>query len=101
MSASVELVYFEGCPRAQDARRRVGEAMRHAGIPGVWKEWDTLDPATPAQYQRFGSPTVLVAGRDVSGGDDVGSGMRCVVGGGPSVETILCALRAAPDGDIL
>jgi len=105
MSASVELVYFEGCPHAPEARLRVGEALRRAGVAEVWEEWDTLDSATPARYQRFGSPTVLVAGRDVSGAGVAGNGMRCVVGGGPSVEAIVEAiveaLRAAPDGDIL
>jgi len=102
MSARIELVYFEGCPHAQEARRRVGEALRHAGVPEVWEEWDTLDSATPSRYQRFGSPTVLVAGHDVSGGGGAeGSGARCVVGGGPSVAAIVAALYAAPSGDIL
>src|SRR3546814_11450391 len=53
-----------------------------------------------------GSPTVLVAGADVAGaGEDVGS-LSCRLyrsatghDGGPDVETLEAALRAAPHGD--
>ena len=68
MSASVELVYFEGCPHAPEARLRVGEALRRAGVAEVWGEWATLDSETPARYQRSGSPTVLAAGPGCHGG---------------------------------
>ena len=94
MTPRVELVYFEGCPHAHEARRRMTLALTAAGLDSRWDEWDTGVPATPEKYRRFGSPTVLVDGTDVAGGAE-GSGMRCVVGGAPAVDVILSALRSA------
>lgn len=93
MTPRVELVYFEGCPHAHEARRRMTLALTAAGLEGSWEEWDTGLPATPERFRRFGSPTVLVDGIDVAGGAE-GSGMGCVVGGAPAVEVILSALRS-------
>lgn len=90
----VELVFFSGCPHVAAARARLAAALADAALPANWREWDTLAAATPVQYRQYGSPTVLVDGHDVMGLDTV-PGPRCVVGGGPSVETIVAALRGA------
>ncbi len=92
MNPKVELVFFEGCPHVDEARRRVQGALQEIGAPASWQEWDTIKESTPASYRRFGSPTVLVDGRDVSG-DAPGGGMRCVVGGAPAMGLIVAALR--------
>jgi hypothetical protein len=91
MTPRVELVYFEGCPHADETRRRLAQAMTSAGLEARWDEWDTGVPSTPDRYRRFGSPTVLIDGADVAGGVE-GSGMGCVVGGAPATEAILAAL---------
>ena len=88
----VELVYFEGCPHADEARNRLREAFEHLGLVPRWNEWDTGQEHTPSTYRRFGSPTILVDGIDVNGGVE-GSGLGCVVGGGPSVTELVAALR--------
>jgi hypothetical protein len=88
----VELVYFEGCPHADEARRRLARAMTSAGLDARWDEWDTGLPSTLDRYRRFGSPTVLIDGTDVAGGVE-GSGMGCVVSGAPATEAILSALK--------
>ncbi|MEP7380601.1 MAG: hypothetical protein ABI910_02890 [Gemmatimonadota bacterium] len=93
MTPHVALVYFEGCPHADEARRRMAQALTAAGLDSRWDEWDTGSPATPEPYRRFGSPTVLVDGTDVAGGVE-GSGMGCVVGGAPAIDDILAALRS-------
>jgi hypothetical protein len=92
MIPRVELVYFDGCPHAEDARTRLRSALNETGMPPHWEEWDTTEDATPTSYRRFGSPTVLVNGVDVSGGQQ-GSGMGCVVDGAPSVALLIKAIQ--------
>lgn len=93
MSDRVQLVFFEGCPNAVEARHRIESALTQLGLPKAWKEWDTMQPGTPEQYARFGSPTVLVDGTDVTGAGQ-GAGVGCAVGGAPAVDTIIRALQA-------
>ncbi len=90
----MELVFFAGCPHVAAARERIADALSQAGLRADWREWDTTHADTPAAFHRFGSPTVLVDGHDVSGGSE-GVGMRCVVGGGPSVLAIERAIASA------
>ena len=66
MSKRVDLVFFEGCPNAAEARQRIEGALAQLGLPKSWDEWDTMQPETPEAYTRFGSPTVLVDGKDVT-----------------------------------
>lgn len=92
MTPRVELVYFSGCPHAEEARSRLRLALEVSGLTPTWDEWDTGRRGTPDSYLRFGSPTVLVNGRDVSGGME-GIGMGCVVAGAPPVAIIVNALQ--------
>lgn len=92
MTPRIELVFFEGCPHVEEARRRLAQALGAVDLPLTWDEWDTGLTATPATYSGFGSPSILVDGRDVSGGT-AGSGMRCVVGGAPAVAQIVAAIE--------
>lgn len=92
MIKRVELVFFEGCPHADAARVRLREAMTAAGLDPKWDEWDTGRDTTPDTYRRYGSPTILLDGRDIGDGAE-GSGMGCVVGGGPALATIVGALQ--------
>lgn len=92
MTDRVQLMYFEGCPNADEARHRIEGALTQLGLPTTWEEWDTMKPETPEQYARFGSPTVLVDGTDVSGAGP-GAGIGCAVGGAPSVDAIVRALQ--------
>jgi hypothetical protein len=87
----IELVYFEGCPHADQARSRLRAALEQAGMKPTWREWDSMSPDTPAEYRRHGSPTVLINGVDVSGGV-AGDGCGCVANGGPTIQEIGAAL---------
>ncbi|HSM09259.1 MAG TPA: alkylmercury lyase [Gemmatimonadota bacterium] len=88
----IELIFFDGCPNAEQAR----ENLR--AIPGVvsWVEWNLSSPDTPDRFRRYGSPTVLVDGRDVTGeaapGDE-GEAMSCRTDGAPSTAVIRRALE--------
>jgi mercuric ion transport protein len=62
----VELVYDSDCPNVEHARRMIREALGVVGAPLVWHEWNRGAFDTPEALRRFGSPTVLVDGRDVA-----------------------------------
>jgi hypothetical protein len=100
---NVELIYFTGCPNIALARERLLRAFAAAGMTPQWQEWERNDPASPAHARAYGSPTILVNGKDVTGmepSDDEGA---CRVyaqptggfDGAPAMETIAAALRAA------
>ena len=94
MSArTIELVYFEGCPNVEDARRNLREALVSSGEATTWTEWDNQSESTPEAYRRYGSPTVLVDGTDVTGASRENEAMACRADGAPSVSAILGKLR--------
>lgn len=84
----IELVYFDGCPNAARARENLASVLE----PGSWMEWNLSAEDTPERFRRFGSPTVLVEGRDVTGGDGGNAAMACRADGAPSVDVIRRAL---------
>lgn len=63
----VELVYDQACPNVAAARTQIRKALSVVGLPPTWREWDRDGADTPDSLRPFGSPTVLVDGRDVSG----------------------------------
>jgi mercuric ion transport protein len=104
----VELVYDTDCPHADTARGMIRHALSGLGSASQWIEWNRDDPNTPAALRRYGSPTVLVNGRDVASeeNEDTGSeGNSCRVytdesgryAGAPSAELIARALKEARD----
>ncbi len=84
----IELVYFDGCPCASQARDNLREAIEGSGQDLTWSEWDLMAESTPADFRRFGSPTVLVNGEDVTGENLDTEAMACRADGAPSVATI-------------
>ena len=88
----VELVHLAGCPHVDLARRNLRAALEASGWPPLWREWNLRSPETPVRVRAFGSPTVLVDHRDVTGGTGGGSGLACRVGGAPSSTAIRRAL---------
>ena len=64
-SPRVELVYEIGCPNIERARMMIRAALLDVGADPEWLEWDRDDEKTPLPLRRYGSPTVLVNGRDV------------------------------------
>ncbi|MDQ3427110.1 MAG: hypothetical protein M3477_04700 [Gemmatimonadota bacterium] len=93
-TADVELVYFTGCPHVEAARRTIRGALALEQLPLVWREWNQHDPAAPARVQRYGSPTVLVGGQDVTGAAKADAA-ACRADGIPAQETIRAAVRTA------
>ena len=96
MKPSIALIYFDGCPNVELARTHLRRAIEDAGLDTQWQEWEQNDPSAPAWVKEHGSPTVLVNGRDVTGGGDTAgvAASACRADGAPSVETIRAALAS-------
>ena len=93
----IELIYFDGCPNADKARKNLKKAFEEGGIDAGWTEWEQKNPKAPAYVRQYGSPTILVDGKDIAGMPD-GSGApscRLYDGGAPSVALIKSRLSAA------
>lgn len=101
-----ELVYDADCPNVGLARRHLARALAQAGLPARWTEWRSDNPGRPAHACGYGSPSVLVGGRDVAGAEPSEGVTSCrfyldqsgSAGRAPAVELILAALRGWPAG---
>jgi len=65
--ASVDLVYDVDCPNVSLARANLAQAFALAGIAPKWFEHRIGEPGFPEHARGYGSPTVLIGGRDVAG----------------------------------
>ncbi|HEX9811836.1 MAG TPA: MerC family mercury resistance protein [Burkholderiales bacterium] len=100
---TVELIYSHECPNVATARERLLRAFAAAGVTPRWQEWERNDPASPDHARAYGSPTILINGRDVIGLDPSTDGNdTCRVyassgtfDGAPAVDSIANALREA------
>ncbi len=90
---SIDFVFFDGCPNADDARRNLREALQSAGGDVGWTEWDLQANSTPQHLRRYGSPTILIDGRDITGEGPGNAAMACRSDGVPAVASILEKLR--------
>jgi mercuric ion transport protein len=64
---TVELIYDRDCPNVPDARANLVRALTVSGRESRWTEWDRGAPDSPPRVRGYGSPTVLVDGKDVAG----------------------------------
>jgi glutaredoxin len=63
----IQLLSFDGCPYSVKTRVLLQDVIASAGIDASIEEVDLDSPATPVALRGWGSPTVLVNGRDVGG----------------------------------
>lgn len=103
----VELVYEKTCPNIQAARGALLRAFVEAGVPPRWQEWEVSAPDAPAHVHGYGSPTILVDGRDVSGATAEGDDYCCRIyangehpnrGVPPAADIVGALRRARPAG---
>lgn len=97
----VELIYDMDCPNVRCARGALLKGFKLTGFAPSWTEWDRNSADTPTYARRYGSPTILVEGRDVAGVAPGGEESSCRVypnagsfQGAPSGEQVAKALRA-------
>ena len=88
----IELVYFKGCPHADQARANLRRVLSSLERPEEWREWVQDDEDTPRWALDLPSPTVLVEGESVMGPSPEADGRACAPGGAPSPDAILQAL---------
>lgn len=98
----VELIYDSDCPNVKETRTQLLKAFHDVGMPPRWTEWECGDPTAPAYVQSYGSPTILVEGKDVAGIQPLKETSCCRLyadglgsyHGVPAVSLIASALRA-------
>lgn len=66
---TVELIYDSDCPNVPQAREILLRAFGQTSLVPHWQEWDRADAKAPEYTRAFGSPTVLVNGKDVAWSD--------------------------------
>lgn len=98
----IELVYEKTCPNIEAARSQLLRAFTKAGITPRWQEWEVSTPEAPTHIHGYGSPTILVDSKDVSGDNIEGDDYCCRVyshgennKGVPAVTDIVNALKSA------
>lgn len=102
---TVELIYDRECPNTVRARVHLMKALTAAGREARWIEWVLGAPETPPHVQGYGSPTILVDGKDVAPRAAGEAGPSCRLyrnpasgfDGAPPVEQIALALDASED----
>ena len=98
---NVELIYDHDCPNVPHARGNLVKAFAASGREARWTEWDRSAPDSPCNVKGYGSPTILVGGKDVAGCPANDGSPSCrlygdVKGGfvgAPSVEAIRAVLE--------
>lgn len=96
----VELLFFKGCPNISMARKNLNNAFAKTAIAPQWDEIDLNDPNTSKELKGYGSPTILVDGKDVTGTVPRGESLSCrtyfnakgEITGAPDVEIIVKAI---------
>ncbi len=74
----VQLLYFPGCPNVVESRAALQKSLATCGLQLNVEEVDVTAPDTPKHLQGWGSPTILIDGKDVA--DQVaGEGASCRV----------------------
>lgn len=97
--ATVELIYDGDCPNVTEARTQLLQAFARAKVEARWQEWRADDDESPTHVRGYGSPTILVDGRDVAASEPTG-GACCrlytqadgSMRGAPGIEAIVAAL---------
>jgi len=102
----VELIYDGDCPNVTAARSLMIKAFTQTGVSARWREWERGAPDSPDYAGQYGSPTILVDGKDVAGAAPVtGIGACRVYADGegrlsrtPPLETLCAALLKGSPG---
>ncbi|OGA25987.1 MAG: hypothetical protein A3I02_11125 [Betaproteobacteria bacterium RIFCSPLOWO2_02_FULL_67_26] len=101
---NVELIYDADCPNVAPARSLLIKAFTQTGVSARWREWERSAPDSPDYTRQYGSPTILVDGKDVTGAAPVAGAGACRVyadGEGklsrtPPLDAVCTALLSAP-----
>ena len=81
---NVELIYERTCPNIEAARTRLIQAFHRARLSATWCEWEMSALETPEYARQYGSPTILIDSKDVSGDGHQASSNICREASTPS-----------------
>ncbi len=102
MKTIIDFIWDTQCPNAKAARTNLMKAFSRVGLPPSWNEWRIGDEDNPERTLGFGSPTILINGKDLLGTSGAkGNSCRLYQNSGgklsgvPDVETIATALTKA------
>lgn len=101
MKRRVELIYDLNCPNIKEARAALLRAFAQTGLAASWTEGDLKAADSPDHALGYGSPTILVDGRDIAGAKPVDGVESCRLypagsagfRGDPPVDQIVAALK--------
>jgi mercuric ion transport protein len=102
---TVDFIYDSDCPNIGSARANLMRAFGRAGVQARWQEHRIGDPDAPERARGFGSPTILVDGRDVAGLEPAEEACCRVyavgnaTAGAPAIDQIAAALQSAKRND--
>ena len=93
----IQLLHFPDCPNAEPARAALREALRQENVTEDVEDIDTSRADAPAWATGWGSPTILIDGRDLGGEGPGGAEASCRLykEGAPTVDEIRRRLRDA------
>src|SRR5437867_12809658 len=69
---NIQLLSFPGCPNARAACEALQRSLERIGLPPEFEQIDVTAPDAPERLRAWGSPTILVNGRDVAGEQPAG-----------------------------
>lgn len=100
---TVELIYDSDCPNVPQARENLLRAFSQVKFAPRWREWDRADVEAPPYTRTYGSPTVLVQGKDIAGSDGADAASCRIYASGdgrnqgaPPIDLIVAALSGSP-----
>ena len=80
MSLQIDFIYSKACPNVEEAKSVLHEALRITDTPSsVVNEWETGRDELPAHCQGYGSPSLLVNGKEVTGVEPAEFNEGCAV----------------------
>ena len=95
----IQLLVFADCPLAVAAQTKLQSALQHCGLRiDDYELVDIMDSSTAKNMASWGSPTILINGRDVEGqtqGDAVGCRLYPTPDQVPTMNSIVVAIRDA------
>lgn len=92
----IQLLHFEGCPNVDAARAAIRDALAAEKVEASVEEVDVERADAPEWARGWGSPTILIDGKDVTGQErSNASSCRLYAGGAPSVASIRERIAAA------
>jgi len=98
----VELICDRDCPNVSEARSQLMRAFSRLGLTPSWKEWDRNSDSSPSYVKGYGSPTILVEGKDCAGIGPTANANSCRIYDGspdakkgvPPLDALVSALQA-------